>query len=272
MNEIDLLSASKEEQSSPKTFAFVIMPFDPIYKDIYQLGIKEACHKAGAYCERVDEQVYDEDMVERIYNQINKADFVIAELSSENPNVYFELGYARALNKRILHIAKTGTKLPFDTSHYPHIKYQDIGYLVSELEKWVRWAILNASATSISAQPELSFILNGESASNQPILTFVANSSTVPINIAIHNPTNRFFSQYIHLSLKVDSSFPLAKSNIDLTICPDKSMIGIIKKSITLYPDGWESIRVELFLSGLLKNTYNCILTYYTPTRNLKFR
>jgi hypothetical protein len=59
----------------PKPFVFVLMPFSEEFSDVYKLGIKAACRAAGAYCERVDEQVFEEaSIVERIYNQIDKAD------------------------------------------------------------------------------------------------------------------------------------------------------------------------------------------------------
>lgn len=73
-----------------KKFVFVIMPFKNEFNDIYQLGIKSACCEADCYCERVDEQVYDGSMIERIYNQIRCADFIIADMSEKNPNVFLK--------------------------------------------------------------------------------------------------------------------------------------------------------------------------------------
>lgn len=58
------------------------------FDDVYKLGIKEACREAGVYCERVDEQIYSENMLDRIYNQISKADFLIADMSDKNPNCF----------------------------------------------------------------------------------------------------------------------------------------------------------------------------------------
>ena len=44
--------------TGPKPFVFVLMPFREDFNDIYALGIKAACDAAGAYCERVDEQIF----------------------------------------------------------------------------------------------------------------------------------------------------------------------------------------------------------------------
>lgn len=83
-----------------KSFAFVLMPFDAAFADVYSLGIKDAVEQAGMFAERVDEQVFHrEGILERIYNQIDVADFIIADMTGRNPNVFYEVGYAHAKNK-----------------------------------------------------------------------------------------------------------------------------------------------------------------------------
>ena len=100
------------------------MPFEKEFDDVYQLGIKEACKEAGAYCERVDEQLFHESILERIYNQISKADVVIADMTGRNPNVFYEAGYAHALGKKVILVTQNSEDIPFDLKHYPHIIYQ----------------------------------------------------------------------------------------------------------------------------------------------------
>ena len=41
-----------------KAFAFVLMPFDREFDDVYSLGIKATVEQAGMLAERVDEQVF----------------------------------------------------------------------------------------------------------------------------------------------------------------------------------------------------------------------
>jgi hypothetical protein len=82
-----------EIEAGPITrpFAFVLMPFDKSFNDVYQIAIKDACENAGAYCERVDEQIFEDSILQRIYNQINKADIIIADMSGRNANVFYKL-------------------------------------------------------------------------------------------------------------------------------------------------------------------------------------
>ena len=124
------------EQTTPKPFVFVLMPFDESFRDVYQLGIKAACKEAGGYCERVDEQIFVESILERVYNQIDKADLLIADMTGRNPNVFYEVGYAHALGKRVFLLTQKADDIPFDLKHYPHIVYQGkITELKQELEK-----------------------------------------------------------------------------------------------------------------------------------------
>jgi hypothetical protein len=47
------LALSNMEQTIPKPFVFVLMPFEEEFDDVYELRIKAACKDAGGYCERV---------------------------------------------------------------------------------------------------------------------------------------------------------------------------------------------------------------------------
>ncbi len=98
----------------PKPFVFVLMPFKPEFDDIYRYGIKEACEKAGTYAERVDEQIFQGSILDRIYNQIAKADIIIADMTGRNENVFYEAGYAHALGKPTILLTQHIDDIPFD--------------------------------------------------------------------------------------------------------------------------------------------------------------
>ena len=100
------------ESTAPKFFCFVLMPFDESFQDVYQLGIKQACEDVGAYCERVDEQIFEERILDRIFNQIAKADLVIADMTGRNPNVFYEVGYAHALDKPTILLTSNAADIP----------------------------------------------------------------------------------------------------------------------------------------------------------------
>src|SRR5258706_704714 len=119
------------------------MPLAADFADVYRFGIKEACVEAGAYCERVDEQIFTERILDRIYNQISKADIIISDMSNRNPNVFYETGYAHALDKQVIHLTQKVEDIPFDLTHFPHIIYEpnSISVLKEEIKKRVTWLI-----------------------------------------------------------------------------------------------------------------------------------
>lgn len=121
-------------------FVFVIMPFAPEWNDHYELGVKPACEAAGATCARVDEQIFLERILDRIYAQIEAADLIVAEMTSQNPNVFYETGYAHGIEKPIILLTRTVDSIPFDLRQHPHVVYgNSIHQLRSELERRVRW-------------------------------------------------------------------------------------------------------------------------------------
>lgn len=133
---------SKPKSTVPKPFVFVLMPFDEKFNDIYKFGIKGAAEDAGAYAERVDEQIFSEGILERIFNQISKADVIVADMTGRNPNVFYEVGYAHALGKIVLLLTQITDDIPFDLKHKQHIIYAGkIETLRKDLTKNFSWAI-----------------------------------------------------------------------------------------------------------------------------------
>jgi len=148
--------------TQPKPFVFVLMPFEDAYDDIYSLGIKEACAEAGGYCERVDEQLFEGSILDRIYNQISKADLIVADMSGRNANVFYEVGYAHALGKRVILLTKDPNDIPFDLKHQPHIVYGGrIIELKAELLRRVTWAFANPQTGAEEPAPRYEFLVEG---------------------------------------------------------------------------------------------------------------
>jgi hypothetical protein len=128
--------------TQPKPFVFVLMPFDSSFDDIYKFGIKGAADEVGAYAERVDEQMYSGGILDRIFNQISKADAIVADMTGRNPNVFYEVGYAHALGKVVLLLTKNASDIPFDLKHRPHTVYEGkIEALRTALVTRLQWAI-----------------------------------------------------------------------------------------------------------------------------------
>lgn len=105
---------------------FVIQPFDggPFDKR-YEDVIVPAITEAGLEPYRVDRDPNVSIPIEDIQNGIINADVVLAEISLDNPNVWFELGYAIASQKEVVLICsdQRTSKFPFDIQHRKIITY-----------------------------------------------------------------------------------------------------------------------------------------------------
>jgi len=110
------------------------MPFAPEFNSVYRKGVKAAASAADVDCRRVDEQIFSEGILDRVYAEIARADLIIADMTGCNPNVFYEVGYAHALNKPVILITRDAGDIPFDLKQMQHIVYgQDIARLRHQL-------------------------------------------------------------------------------------------------------------------------------------------
>lgn len=102
---------------------FVMMPFgawfDRYYQEIYVPAIREA----GFEPKRADELFTTGSVVEQIWEQIEKATLLLADLSGKNPNVFYELGLAHAARKPVVFTSAQVDDVPFDLRHLRVIIY-----------------------------------------------------------------------------------------------------------------------------------------------------
>jgi hypothetical protein len=176
--------------TTPKPFCLVLMPFSADFNDVYALGIKDACTQAGAYCERIDEQIFHESMLGRIYNQISKADIIIADMSGKNPNVFYEVGYAHALGKLTILLTNDAADIPFDLHDFPHIVYKTgLTGLRSQLAKRVDYFIKNPPQHVSDIKLGIQVFLNNQNAAHGDA-TIRFNPRTPPyLTIVVQNTT-----------------------------------------------------------------------------------
>ena len=103
---------------------FVMMPFaDPIggyYKSIYEAAIT----KAGLRPVRADDEIFvTGKIIDQVWSGITAAKVLVAELTGRNPNVFYELGLAHALNKPVVLVSSNQADVPFDLQHIRVIYY-----------------------------------------------------------------------------------------------------------------------------------------------------
>ncbi len=110
---------------SEKPKAFIVMQFSSPYNELYLDVIKPICDEFNLKVLRADETYTPGLIIADITKEINESRIVIAEVSPTNSNVYYEVGYAHALNKPTILIAEKGVKLPFDISPFRTLFYEN---------------------------------------------------------------------------------------------------------------------------------------------------
>ena len=114
------------ETSRPRIFVMMPFaePFDTLYKDVIRPVAED---QLGFEILRVDEIQAPGIILDDIQRQIAGSHAVVAEISTRNPNVFYELGYAHALEKpTILLVRKQDSgDVPFDIKGYRAIHYDD---------------------------------------------------------------------------------------------------------------------------------------------------
>lgn len=109
--------------SKPK--AFVAMQFGEPYDTLYKQVIEKVGKDAGFEVERIDEVNRPGIIFQDIQRGIEDSQVVIAEITAPNQNVFYEVGFAHALNKPTILLAQRGRDLPFDIRSYRVIFYDD---------------------------------------------------------------------------------------------------------------------------------------------------
>lgn len=123
--------------------AFVVMPFNEPWSDeVYTKMIKPGAEDAKFEPIRGDTIVRIGELNTNLWQQITQAGVIVADVSTPNPNVYFEIGLADALGKPIFIFKQEGIKLPadFGGQHYYTYELDKLAVgrrkLADALKKW----------------------------------------------------------------------------------------------------------------------------------------
>jgi nucleoside 2-deoxyribosyltransferase len=105
---------------------FVMQPFDGgIFDKRYEDTFAHAIRDAGLEPYRVDQDPKVSIPIQDIESGIRDSRICFAEITLDNPNVWFELGYAIAAGKEVVMVCSSerATKFPFDVQHRSIIRY-----------------------------------------------------------------------------------------------------------------------------------------------------
>jgi hypothetical protein len=109
-------------------YLFILMPFGEEWSDAVRETISRTCARlenqgTRLECERADEIARPGRITQQIIESIKRADVIVADITGNNANVMFELGYADALDKLIVVLNQNLAAAPFDIKDWRAIAY-----------------------------------------------------------------------------------------------------------------------------------------------------
>lgn len=223
-------SNSKTKEEPLKT-CFVIMPisdvdgypkghFDRVYKHI----IEPACRLVGYEPIRADETSKTNVIIVDILKNILACDMAICDLSARNPNVFYELGFRQAFNKKTVLMKDEKTNRPFDISAIRSFEYQSslrIDLVNEAIEKLAK----ALTETEVMAEEETNSLLK---------LLAIDSPAKLPQSLKLSDDSSLILQAICDLSddvqriLRKDRHLsPTVKQNLQRIILPNGDKVNI---------------------------------------------
>lgn len=113
---------SRDTRLSGNT-VFVIMPFTQSWsKELWEGILQPTIKDIDLMPVRADD-LYGANIMEDVWQSILKAELIICDTTGRNPNVFYELGIAHTLGKKVILLTQSLSDIPFDLQSYRHIEY-----------------------------------------------------------------------------------------------------------------------------------------------------
>src|SRR5215475_3516513 len=105
-------------------YCFVAMPFRAELNYFYLYVKRHLEESYGLRVERGDANVLTKPLMDKVREQILRADLVIGDVTGGNPNVFYEIGLAHAVGKPVLFLTQDAPEnAPVDIRQFEFIRY-----------------------------------------------------------------------------------------------------------------------------------------------------
>jgi len=124
---------------------FVLTPFHSRYEKTFQV-IAETCREVGLTAYRGDETHIRGDLLPHTLKLLCRARLVIANVDGRNPNVFYELGIAHAIDKGTILVASNLDNVPIDVKSNRLLIHKDSNDLKNQLKTALTKALVQTKA------------------------------------------------------------------------------------------------------------------------------
>jgi hypothetical protein len=125
-----------------KIDVFVLMPFKAKLEKVYTSHIKKMGEELGLAIRRADEIFSPRPFMEKVWDGICSAELVLADCTEKNANVFYEIGMAHTVGKKVVLITRSDKDIPSDIKHFDYIPYiydpEGVDVLIQILRTFVK--------------------------------------------------------------------------------------------------------------------------------------
>ena len=107
----------------PRT-CLVVMPLEAYWSDALWMHLQQTVRSMGWDSYRAG-ALYAQDILEDTWRAINEVEVLLADLTYKHPDVFYKLGLAHALGKKVILITQHARDLPPDFQRFPYIVYDN---------------------------------------------------------------------------------------------------------------------------------------------------
>ena len=115
----------RPKQPEVKTDVFVLMPFNEEMNSIYINHIKQLGQQLELNILRADDIFTPKPFMQKVWDGICAAQLIVADCTQQNPNVFYEIGIAHTVGKKVVLITRSEEDIPSDIKHFDFILYNE---------------------------------------------------------------------------------------------------------------------------------------------------
>ncbi|WNJ15977.1 hypothetical protein [Pontibacter sp. G13] len=104
--------------------ALIAMPLEAYWSDTIWMQISQSLKNIGWDTMRA-EALFGKQVLEPTWNWLNEVDLLVADLTYKHPDVFYKLGMAHTLGKKVIMISQHARDFPPDFKKFPHIVYDN---------------------------------------------------------------------------------------------------------------------------------------------------
>lgn len=125
-----------------KIDVFVLMPFEANLGQVYTNLIKKNGDELGLTVRRADEIMTTQPFMEKVWDGICSAELIVADCTEKNANVFYEIGMAHTVGKKVALITRSDEDIPADVKHFDYTSYtydpEGVEVLTGKLTKFLK--------------------------------------------------------------------------------------------------------------------------------------